>query len=164
MFTAALFAEARTWKQPRCPPTDEWIKMSWYLYTMEYHCCCSVTKSCLTLCYPMDCRMPGLLFLTTSWSMPKFMSIELGMLSNHLILGHPLLLSPSIFPSIRIFSSESAICVRWPKNPMNNGILLSHKKEHNWFICRDVSELRVCHTEWSKSEREKQISYINTYM
>ena len=45
-----------------------------------------------------------------------------------------------------------------------NGILLSHKKERNWVICRDVDESRDCHTEQSKSEREKQISYINTYM
>ena len=43
------------------------------------------------------------------------MSIELVMLSNHLILCHPLLLLPSIFPSIRVFSNESALCIRWPK-------------------------------------------------
>ena len=45
-----------------------------------------------------------------------------------------------------------------------NGILLSHKTERSWVICRDVDRSRDCHTEWSKSEREKQISYINTYM
>ena len=45
-----------------------------------------------------------------------------------------------------------------------NGILLSHKKEQNWVICREVDGPRDCHTEWSKSERGKQISYINTYM
>ena len=45
-----------------------------------------------------------------------------------------------------------------------NGILLSHKKEHNWVICRDMDGPRVClHIEWSKSEREKQILHINTY-
>ena len=37
MFTAALFAIARSWKQPKCPKTDEWIKMMWYIYTMEYY-------------------------------------------------------------------------------------------------------------------------------
>ena len=37
MFTAALFKTARTWKQPRCPSTDEWIKKSWYIYTMKYY-------------------------------------------------------------------------------------------------------------------------------
>ena len=45
-----------------------------------------------------------------------------------------------------------------------NGILLSHKKEWNWVICRDVDGARVCHTEWSKAEGEKQILYINAYM
>ena len=45
-----------------------------------------------------------------------------------------------------------------------NGILLSHKRERNFLICRDVDGPRDCHTEWSKSEREKQILYINAYM
>ena len=45
-----------------------------------------------------------------------------------------------------------------------NGILLSHKKERNWVICWDVDVSRDCHTGWSKSEREKQISFINAYM
>ena len=49
------------------------------------------------------------------WSLLKFMSIEWAMLSNHLILCCPLLLLPSLFPSIRTFSSESALCIRWPK-------------------------------------------------
>ena len=45
-----------------------------------------------------------------------------------------------------------------------NGILLSHKKERNWVICSEVDGPRGCHTEWSKSEREKQIPYANTYI
>ena len=53
--------------------------------------------------------------LTISQSLPKFMSNELMVQSNHLILCHPLFLLPSIFPSIRVFSSESALCIRWPK-------------------------------------------------
>ena len=52
---------------------------------------------------------------TISWSLLKLMSIELVMLSNHLILCHPLLLLPLIFPSIRVFSSELALHIRWPK-------------------------------------------------
>ena len=55
------------------------------------------------------------LCITKSWSLHKLMSIELVMPSNHLILCHPLLLLPSIFPSIRIFSHESALRMRWPK-------------------------------------------------
>ena len=53
--------------------------------------------------------------ITNSWDLPKLMSIELVMLSNDLILCHSLLLLPSIFPSIRVFSNESILCIRWPK-------------------------------------------------
>ena len=55
------------------------------------------------------------LSVTNSWSPPKPMSIEMVMPSNHLILCHPLLLLPSIFPSIRVFSSELTLQIRWPK-------------------------------------------------
>ena len=55
------------------------------------------------------------LSITNSWSLLKLMSIELVMPSNHLILCHPLLLLRSIFPSIRVFSNELALCIRWPK-------------------------------------------------
>ena len=54
------------------------------------------------------------LSITNSQSLPKYMSVELVMPSNHLILCRPLLLPPSIFPSIRVFSNESALCIRWP--------------------------------------------------
>ena len=63
----------------------------------------------------MDCSTPGSVSLTISWSLPKFMSIESVMPSNHFILCHPLLLLPSIFPSIRVFSNESVIPITWPK-------------------------------------------------
>ena len=53
--------------------------------------------------------------ITNSWSLLKFISIESVMPSNHLILCHPLLLQPSIFPSIRVFSNKSVLCIRWPK-------------------------------------------------
>ena len=55
------------------------------------------------------------LSITSSWSLLKLMSIELVMPSNHLILCHPLLFPPSIFPSIRVFSNESLLHIRWPK-------------------------------------------------
>ena len=55
------------------------------------------------------------LSITNSQSLPKLMSIESVMPPSHLILCHPLLLLPSIFPSIRVFSNESALCIRWPK-------------------------------------------------
>jgi len=75
----------------------------------------SVAQSCLTLCDPMDCSTPDSMSITNSWSLLKLMSIELVMPSNHLILCGPLLLLPSIFPSIRVFSSESILHIRWPK-------------------------------------------------
>ena len=75
----------------------------------------SVTQSCPTLCDPMDAAHQASLSITNSWSLLKLISIESGMSSNHLILCHPLLLPPSIFPSIRVFSNESALHVRWPK-------------------------------------------------
>ena len=55
------------------------------------------------------------LSITSSWRLLKLMSIELGMPSNHLILCHPLLLLPSIFHLIRVFSNESVLPIRWPK-------------------------------------------------
>ena len=55
------------------------------------------------------------LSITNSWSLLKFMFIESVMPPNHLILCHPLLLLPSIFPSIKVFSNEPVICIRWPK-------------------------------------------------
>ena len=60
-------------------------------------------------------RMRCLDGITNSWSLLKLMSIELVMSFSHLILCRPLLLPPSIFPSIRIFSDESVLCIRWPK-------------------------------------------------
>ena len=59
--------------------------------------------------------MPGFPSFTISQSLAKLMSIESVIPSNHLIFCHPLLLPPSIFPSIRVFSSESVLCIRWPK-------------------------------------------------
>ena len=75
----------------------------------------SVTQSCPTLCNPMDCSMPGFPVHHQLPDLLKFMSIESVMPSKHLILCHPLLLLPSIFPSIRVFSSESVLRIRWPK-------------------------------------------------
>ena len=80
-----------------------------------YWCYCSVTKSCPTLCYPMNCSTSG---FTVLHYLPEFAqthSIESVMPSNHLILCRPLLLLPSILPSIRVFSSELTLCIRWAK-------------------------------------------------
>ena len=83
----------------------------WEFVIINPFCCYSVAKSCLILCDPMNCQGP--LSFTISQSLLK--SIELVTLSNHLILCHPLLLLPLVFPSIRAFSSESVLYIRWPK-------------------------------------------------
>ena len=75
----------------------------------------SVAQSCLTLCDPMDYSTPGFPVLHQLPSLLKLVSIESVMPSNHLILCRPLLLLPSIFPSIRVFSNESVLHIRWPK-------------------------------------------------
>ena len=75
----------------------------------------SVAQSCPTFCDPMDCSTPNSFSITKSWSLLKIMSTMLVMPSNRLILCRPLLLPPSIFPSIRVFSSESVLPIRWPK-------------------------------------------------
>ena len=64
---------------------------------------------------PWNVARQGSLYITNSRRLPKLMSIESVMPSNHLILCHPLLLLPSIFPNIRVFSNESVLCIRWPK-------------------------------------------------
>ena len=75
----------------------------------------SVSQLCPTLCDPWTAARQASLSIVNSQSPPKPMSIESVMPSNHLILCRPLLLLPSVFPSIRVFSNESALLMRWPK-------------------------------------------------
>ena len=75
----------------------------------------SVTQSCPTLWDPIDCTCQPSLSITNSQSLLKLMSIKLVIPSNHLLLCRPLLLPPSIFPSIRVFSNESVLSIRWLK-------------------------------------------------
>ena len=75
----------------------------------------SVAQLCLTLCDPMNYSTPGFMSITNSWRLLKLMSIMSVMPPNHLILCHPLLLWPWIFPSIRVFPKESVFHIRWPK-------------------------------------------------
>ena len=101
--------------QPRSPPFRQILYHLSHQGRLRKASVSSVTQSCLTLCDPMNHSMPGSLSITNSWSLLKLMSIESVMPSNHLILCHPLLLLPSIFPSIRVFSNESVLHIRWPK-------------------------------------------------
>ena len=116
------------WKLAFIPPTV-------YLWQQHCDCCCSVAKSCPTL-DPGTAAHQSLLSFTVSQSLPKFMSIELVMISNYLILCHPLLLLPRIFPNTGIFSNKSVHRIRWPKywcfsfsiSPSNefSGLIVGH--------------------------------------
>ena len=75
----------------------------------------SVAQSCWLFVIPWTTACQASLSITDSQSLPELMSTELVMPSNHLILHHPLLPLPSIFPNIRVFSNESALHIRWPK-------------------------------------------------
>ena len=101
-------------------------RMSWSWYHMEFSLydwfpslhnmqlsCCSVAQLCLVICNPMDCSMPG---FPVPHYLLKLMLTESVMPCNHLILCHPILLLPSTFPSITVFSNESALLIRWTKH------------------------------------------------
>ena len=98
---------------------DEYLKKLWELfYPLEVKASIqfiSVAQSCPTLCDPMIAARQASLSITNSRSLLKLVSIESVVPSNHFILCRPLLLLPSIFPSIRVFSNESVLHIRWPK-------------------------------------------------
>ena len=77
-------------------------------------CCCSVAKSCLILWDPMDCSTPGFPVLHC---FPEFVQTHVHWINDAIQPSHPLspLLLPSVFPSIRVFSNESALSIRWPQ-------------------------------------------------
>ena len=93
----------------------------------------SLTQSCSTLCDPMDCSTPSLSVHHQLQSLLWLTSIKLVMPSNHLILCCPILLQPSIFPSIRVFSNESVLCIRWPEY-WSFSFSISHSNEYSGLI------------------------------
>ena len=93
----------------------------------------SVAQSCLTLCDPIIAACQASLSITNSRSSRKLMSIELVTPSSHLILCRPHSLLPPIPPSIRVFSNESTLCMRWPKY-WSFSFSISPSKEHPGLI------------------------------
>ena len=91
----------------------------------------SVTQSCRTLCNPIDCSIPG--FPVHHENLLKLMTIESVMPSHNLILCCPLLIPPSISPSIRVFSNELALHIRWP-NYRSFSFSISPSNEHPGLI------------------------------
>ena len=118
----------------------------------------SLTQSCPTLWDPMDCRTPASLSITNSQSLLKLMSIESVMTSNHLTPCWPLLLLPSIFPSIRVFSSESVLHIRWPKY-WSFSFSISPSSEYLGLISFSQSDSQIGWTIWI-SLQSKRLSRV----
>ena len=112
-----------------------WIVL-WKLTEYSSCCCCSVAKSCPTLCDSTDWSAPGFPVLHY---LPEFIQIHdhwVGDPTNHLILCHPLLFFPSIFPSIRDFSSESALCIRGQSSGVPASASVLPINIQDWFAFR----------------------------
>ena len=119
-----------------------------------------IAQSCLTLWDPTDCSTLGFPVHHHAWSLLKLMSIQTVMPSNHLILCSPLLLPPSIFPSIRVFSNESVLYIRWPKYDLHyDGLVTSpcyprdyqessqhHTSKASIFRCSVFSIVQLSHS------------------
>ena len=88
---------------------------TWSTETPPSGLCCCLQSLGLTFCEPLTAAHQASPSLPVSWSLPMFMSVESVMPSNHLILYRPFLLLPLVFPSIRVFFSESVLCIRGPK-------------------------------------------------
>ena len=101
----------------------------------------SVTQSCPTVCNPMNCSMPAFP-AHHQLSLPKLMSIESVMPSNNFILCLPLFLLPSILPSIRVFSKESVLSIRWPKY-WSFSFSISHSKDYTGLISFSIDWLNL---------------------
>ena len=105
----------------------------------------SVTQSCPTFVIPWTIACQASLSITNSWSLPKPMSIESVMPSNHLTLHHPFL-PPSIFPTIRVFSNESVLRIRWPKY-WSFRSSISPSSEHSGLISCRIDWLSLLATQ-----------------
>jgi len=108
----------------------------------------------------MDCSMQASLSLTISQSLPRFMSFESVMPCNHLKLCHSLLLS-SVFSSIRVFSNESTLCMRWPKYWSFSFSISSWKNIQGWFPLRLVWS-PYCPRDSQESSPARQFESINS--
>ena len=116
----------------------------------------SVTQSCLTLCYPMNCSMAG---LPVHHQLPEFTQTHVHWVHwvippNHLILCRPLFLLPPIPPSIRVLSNESTLRIRWPKYWSCN-LSLSPSNEHPGLISFRMD----CYSQWQIPTKELNMSY-----
>ena len=129
-----------------------------YEYNCMLHCCCfSVSQFCLTLCNSMGCSMPGFPVLHHLLELPTLMSIELVMPCNQLILCHPLLLLPSIFPSIRVFSNETVLRIKWPKHWILN-FSISPSNEYSGLISFQIDSCDLLAVQGTSAPQFKSIN------
>ena len=110
---------------------------------------------------PWTAACQASLSITNSWSLPKPMSIDSVMPSNHLILCRPLLLLPSIFPSIRVFSNESALLIRWPKY-WSFSFNISPSNEHPGLISFRMDWLDLLAVQGTHKSPTPQLKSINS--
>ena len=92
----------------------------------------SVAQSCLNLYHPMDCSTLSSLSIPNTWSLLRLKSTE-SVMPPHPMLCRPLLLPPSIFPSIRVFLNESVLCIRWPKYWVSASASVLPMNIQDWF-------------------------------
>ena len=102
------------------------------------------------------------LSITNSWNLLKLMSIESVMLSNHLILCRPLLLPPSIFPSIRVFSDKSVLCIRWPKYWVSTSASVLPMNIQDWFTLGWTGWISLHPRDSQESFPTQQFKSINS--
>ena len=131
------------------------------MVTCYKYCISSVTQLCPTLCDPMDCSTQASLSITNSQNLLKLRSIESVMPSNHLILCCPLLLLPSIFPSIRVFSNESVLCIMWPKYWIFS-FSISPSNEYSGLISFRMDWLNLLARDCQVSSPKPQFKSINS--
>ena len=130
-----LWRMVRSWKHYLLDQGQQNDSQYHHLFNIVFEVFSSV-QSVSCICFPETpwtaaCRAS--LSITNSWSLLKLISIKLVMPSNHLIICHPLLLPPSIFPSIRVFSNESALLIRWPEY-WSFSFSISPSNEHSGLI------------------------------
>ena len=138
--------------------------ITYLLYTYNFVLFCmsfisSVTQSCPTLCNLMDCSMPGLP-IANSQSLLKLVSTESVIPSNYFILCRPLRLLPSIFPSTRVFSNESVLCIRWP-NYWSFSFSISSSNEYSGLLSFRIDWFGLLARDSQESSPTPQFKSIN---
>ena len=152
MFIASLFTVARTGKLHKCPWTCEWINI---LFSSVQS-----LSGVQLFATPWTAARQASLSITNFRSSPKLMSIELVMPSNHLVLCRPLLLLPSVFPSTRVFSNASVLCIRRPKY-WSFSFSISPSNKYSGLISFRMEWLRIVILVMVKSTSQDALNFEN---